>query len=217
MADQSIACPSCGKKIPLTKALRADIEASVRDDYDRRLQTELEKARTQAAEDAAKQAAGELVLLQEELKAQTAALEKARALELAVRRRERELERQQEELDLTLERRLDDERKRIAEEAQARLVEQQRLKDAEKERQLADMRRQIEDLERRAEQGSQQLQGEAGEAELESSLRAAFPWDDITAVAQGVRGADLHQIVIDTRGLRAGAILCGWWVVSGGW
>jgi hypothetical protein len=69
------------------------------------------------------------------------------------------------------------------------------------------MRRQIEDLKRKAEQGSQQLQGEAGEAELESSLRAAFPWDDITAVAQGVRGADLHQIVIDTRGLRAGAIL----------
>jgi hypothetical protein len=207
MADQSIACPSCGKKIPLTKALRADIEASVRDDYDRRLQTELEQARTQAAAEAAKQAAGELVLLKNELAEQGEELKKARALELAMRKRERDLERQQEELDLTLERRLDDERKRIGEEAQARLVEQHRLKDAEKERQLADMRRQIEDLKRRAEQGSQQLQGEVGEAELESSLRATFPWDDITAVAQGIRGADLHQIVIDTRGLRAGAIL----------
>jgi hypothetical protein len=207
MADQSIACPSCGKKIPLTKALRADIEASVRDDYDRRLHAELEQARTQAAAEAAKQAAGELVLLKNELAEQGEELKKARALELAMRKRERDLERQQEELDLTLERRLGDERKRIAEEAQARLVEQHRLKDAEKERQLADMRRQIEDLKRKAEQGSQQLQGEAGEAELESSLRAAFPWDDITAVAQGVRGADLHQIVIDTRGLRAGAIL----------
>jgi hypothetical protein len=207
MTDQSIACPSCGKKIPLTKALRADIEASVRDDYDRRLHAELEQARTQAAAEAAKQAAGELVLLKNELAEQGEELKKARALELAMRKRERDLERQQEELDLTLERRLGDERKRIAEEAQARLVEQHRLKDAEKERQLADMRRQIEDLKRKAEQGSQQLQGEAGEAELESSLRAAFPWDDITAVAQGVRGADLHQIVIDTRGLRAGAIL----------
>jgi DNA repair exonuclease SbcCD ATPase subunit len=110
MADQSIACPSCGKKIPLTKALRADIEASVRDDYDRRLQTELEQARTQAAAEAAKQAAGELVLLKNELAEQGEELKKARALELAMRKRERDLERQQEELDLTLERRLGDER-----------------------------------------------------------------------------------------------------------
>ncbi len=69
------------------------------------------------------------------------------------------------------------------------------------------MRRQIEDLKRKAEQGSQQLQGEAGEAELEAALRAAFPYDDIVPVAQGVRGADVHQVVIDSRGARCGAIL----------
>jgi hypothetical protein len=102
---------------------------------------------------------------------------------------------------------LANERERLVEEAQARLLEEHRMKDAEKDRQLTDMRRQIADLKRRAEQGSQQLQGEAGESELESTLRGSFPMDDVQGIAQGVRGADIHQIVIDARGARCGAIL----------
>jgi hypothetical protein len=207
MAEPSIACPSCGNKIPLTKALRADIEASVKDDYDRRLRAEVDQVRQQVARDAERKAAREVAELQVELKAQADELDKARALELTMRRRERELERLQADLELTVARKLDDERARIVEEAQTDLAERHRLKDAEKERQLSDMRRQIEDLKRKAEQGSQQLQGETGEAELEGSLRTAFPWDDIAPVAQGVRGADLHQGVLDARGTRCGAIL----------
>jgi hypothetical protein len=145
--------------------------------------------------------------LREQVAEQGRALEEARRQELALRKRERELERQQQEVELTVARQLDDERRRIAEEAQSRLAEEHRLKDLEKERQLADMRRQIEDLKRRAEQGSQQLQGEAIEGELEAVLRDACRTDDIQPVAQGIRGADLHHIVHDPRGVRAGAIL----------
>jgi hypothetical protein len=124
-----------------------------------------------------------------------------------VRKRERELERKQQDLELTIERKLEDERNRIVLETQARATEQHRLKDAEKERQLTDMRRQIEDLKRKAEQGSQQIQGEAGEGALESLLRANFPSDEISAIGQGIRGADVHQVVIDPRGRKSGAIL----------
>jgi hypothetical protein len=207
MVEQSIACPSCGHTIPLTRALRADIERAVKRDFEQQLRAEVEQARAAAAREAEQRSAAELAGLQDELRVQALALEQARALELAMRRRERELERLQQEVELTIERRLDEERRRVAEEAAARLAEQHRLKDAEKERQLADMRRQIEDLKRRAEQGSQQLQGEAGEAELEADLRAAFPWDEIAPVPQGVRGADLHQTVADARGGAAGTLL----------
>jgi hypothetical protein len=72
---------------------------------------------------------------------------------------------------------------------------------------LADMRRQIEDLKRKADQGSQQLQGEAGEDALESILRSHFPSDDISAIGQGLRGADIHQVIVDPRGVRPGSIL----------
>ena len=43
------------------------------------------------------------------------------------------------------------------------------MKDAEKDKQINDMRRQIEDLKRRADQGSQQAQGEIQELELEKN------------------------------------------------
>jgi hypothetical protein len=159
MVEQFIACPSCGKQIPLTHALRADIEASLRSEFEDR---------------------------------ERALANEARNAELAMLKRERELEK---------------ERSRVVSETQDRMVEEQRLKDAEKERQLSDMRRQIEDLKRRADQGSQQLQGEAGEGELEASLRGSFPHDEINGIAQGVRGADIHQIVRDTRGGACGSIL----------
>jgi hypothetical protein len=218
MADQSIACPSCGKKIPLTRALRADIEASLKSEFDereRRLREQFEAEREQALarleKDAATKAdqrlAQELSGLKDQLRDQAKDLEEARRVELTLRRRERDLERKHADLEVTIARTLDQERTKLVAETQARLSDEHRLKDAEKERQLADMRRQIEDLRRKADQGSQQLQGEAGEDRLEAILRDAFPMDDINGIGQGVRGADVHQIVSDTRGAGCGAIL----------
>jgi len=174
MVDQSIACPSCGKQIPLTRALRAEIEASLRSEFEER---------------------------------ESALLAEARRSELAVLKREQDLQKKQADVDVIVARKIADERRRVVSETQERMAEEHRLKDAEKDRQLSDMRRQIEDLKRRADQGSQQLQGEAGEGELENALRAAFPADEVTGIGQGVRGADIHQIVRDVRGGRCGAIL----------
>jgi len=222
MADQSITCPSCRKKIPLTRALRADIEASLKQQFDEtlqeqereqrakyesRLEEDLQRAQADGAKKAEKRVAQELAGLKNQVKDQAKDLEEARRLELSMRKREREFERKQQELELTVAREIDKERTRLVTETQERLADDHRLKDAEKERQLGDMRRQIEDLKRKAEQGSQQLQGEAGEGELESLLRANFPSDEISAIGQGVRGADVHQVVIDPRGRKSGAIL----------
>ena len=218
MADQSITCPSCGKKIPLTRALRAEIESTVKEqfeererqlsaEYERRLEEDLQQAEKRAAKEAEKKAAQELADLRDQLEEQAKDLEDARRVELAMRKRERELERQHADLEVTIARQLDHERATLVADTQDRLRDEHRLKDAEKERQLTDMRRQIEDLKRKAEQGSQQLQGEVGEGELESILRGSFPSDDISGIGQGIRGADVHQIVIDSRGVSCGAIL----------
>ncbi len=62
------------------------------------------------------------------------------------------------------------------------------------------MQRQIEDLKRRAEQGSQQLQGEVQELELEALLTTKFPRDTIQPVAKGEFGGDvLHRVFGPTR------------------
>src|SRR3984893_3033675 len=222
LADQSISCPSCGKKIPLTRALRTEIEASLKqqfDDtlherecalrakYDSQREEDLRRAQKDATKQAEKKVSQELAGLKDQVKEQAKDLEDARRLELSMRKRERELERKQEDIELTIVREMDKERNRLVTETQERVADEHRLKDAEKERQFADMRRQIEDLKRKAEQGSQQLQGEAGEAELESLLRANFPSDEMNAIGLGIRGADVHQIVLDARGRKSGAIL----------
>jgi hypothetical protein len=213
-----IACPSCGKKIPLTRALRADIEASLKEEFDEReraLREQLEARREQdiervekdAAKKAEKKLAQELAGLKDQVKEQAREIDEARRVELALRKRERELEKKQADLEVTVARTLDQERVKLVAETQARLCDEHRMKDAEKERQLSDMRRQIEDLRRKADQGSQQIQGEAGEDRLEAILVDAFPMDHISGIGQGVRGADLHQVVVDNRGTKCGAIL----------
>ncbi len=69
------------------------------------------------------------------------------------------------------------------------------------------MQRQIEDLKRKAEQGSQQLQGEALELELETNLKTKFPFDNIEPVAKGEFGGDVLQAVVSQTGQVCGAIL----------
>ena len=221
-AEPTIACPTCGNEIPLTQGLRADIEGSLRDEFESTLaarerdlqasyQRAIEETRRSAEREVAarteKKLAQDLADLREQLTEQARELDAARQIERDLRKRERDLERKQADLELTVERTLAGERERLVAETEQRLLDEHRLKDGEKERQLADMRRQIEDLKRKADQGSQQLQGEAGEFELEAVLREKFPLDEVTGVSQGIRGADIHQAVVDARGVRAGSIL----------
>ena len=218
MADQSIACPSCGKRIPLTRALRAEIETSLkaefgererelREEFERKLEADRERVEKEAAKKIEKKLGQEVAGLKDQLKDQARELDDARRVELALRKREQALERKQADLEVSIARGLAEEREKLVTETKDRLADEHRLKDSEKERQLADMRRQIEDLKRKADQGSQQLQGEAGEDQLEGILRNAFPMDDISGIGQGVRGADILHVVVDSRGARRGAIL----------
>lgn len=59
---------------------------------------------------------------------------------------------------------------------------------------------------RKAEQGSQQTQGEILELDVESSLRERFPGDDLVEVSKGVRGVDVIQAVRSPSGRKAGTI-----------
>jgi hypothetical protein len=91
----------------------------------------------------------------------------------------------------------------------ARLEAEEALKAkvTEKETQIAGMQRQIEELRRKAEQGSQQLQGEALEIELEFLLRSRFPRDLIEPVAKGEFGGDVVHRVLGPGGQTCGSIL----------
>jgi hypothetical protein len=69
------------------------------------------------------------------------------------------------------------------------------------------MRKQIEDLKRRAEQGSQQSQGEVQELELEKEISQLFPVDNVKPVPKGLKGADVIQEVLTNSGNLCGIII----------
>jgi len=173
----------------------------------RQVEAERRKLREAALKEAEERLRVELTDLRARLEEQGAKLRQAQEAELALRKKERELEAARESLELEVARRLDQERKRVAQEAAQRAAEQERLKLTEKEELIESLRRQIEELKQRAEQGSMQLQGEALELDLERALRRAFPADEIFEVKKGQHGADIQQRVRAGSGLDCGQIL----------
>ena len=149
----------------------------------------------------------ELVELQEILQQRNNKLEEAQKAQADLIRKQRELDDAMRELDLTVEKRLQESIALVRQKAKQEAEDGLRLKVSEKEEQIASMQRQIEELKRRADQGSQQLQGEVLELELETTLRLKFPLDSIEPVAKGEFGGDVLQRVMGPLGQWCGAIL----------
>ncbi|GJL90909.1 DUF2130 domain-containing protein [Hyphococcus sp.] len=167
---------------------------------------EAEKARRKVANELESKQ-GELTELQQILDGQNKKLEEAQKVQAELLRKQRELDDAKRELELTIETRvqenLADARKKAKAETEAEIG----LKVSEKEEQIASMKRQIEELKRKAEQGSQQLQGEVLELELEALLQAKFPVDTIEPVAKGEFGGDVLHRVTGPYEQACGAIL----------
>ena len=153
------------------------------------------------------QKAREINTLQEVLKQRDAKLAEAQKAQAELIRKERELDDAKRELDLTIEKRVQADLSSERDKAKKEAEEELKLKVMEKDQTITAMQRQIEDLKRRAEQGSQQLQGEVQELELEALLAAKFPRDTIQPVAKGEFGGDvLHRVFGPTNQL-CGTIL----------
>lgn len=69
------------------------------------------------------------------------------------------------------------------------------------------MQKQIEELKRKAEQGSEQLQGEVQELVLENLLHSKFPDDLIEPVPKGEHGGDVLRKVVNQLGQQCGTII----------
>ena len=181
MAGQTtIVCPHCKTEFPLTDALSHEYEIKA----EAKIKQELEMAmkdKTNEVEELRKQNKN----LQEQL--------------LELNKSIRELTRSNEQRDLEYQKRLTIEEEKIKQES--------KLKEAEKEKVIADLKLALEDAQKKAAQGSQQTQGEVQELILEEFLQKEFPNDQISPVAKGVRGGDVVQVVCDKNGRGCGKIL----------
>ncbi len=236
VTEPTISCPNCRSEIKLTESLAAPIVEATRRDYERRIaQKEAECSRREAslaeqveqrlnaeraaliAEESRKarmllaadldHRSREVQHLSAALKAQEQKLVAAQRAQLDFLQKERALADQQRELELTVEKRIQEGLALARSRARLEAEEELKLRVLEKEQTIASMQKQIEELRRRAEQGSQQLQGEVQELELELRLGQRFPFDRIEPVRKGEHGGDVLQRVCNQQGGECGAIL----------
>lgn len=198
------------KALELEESQRQAIERA-RLETEERLRKESEEMTRTLIAQAEQQIRAAVALEKQQLEArlaeERAKLEEAQKAELALRQKAEALERQARELDLELARRLDAKKAEWEAELRRALATEQDLKLKEKEKQIEDMKRVIDELKHKSQLGSQELQGEVLELDIQAQLERQFPHDEIQPVPKGVSGADLIHTVIDGAGRACGKIV----------
>ena len=150
-------------------------------------------------------------LLEQNNKDNEEKLKLARQRELEFLKMQQELKQKENEIEIQLQKMLLEERSKLTDIIRKEEGERTQLKETEfqlrlkeKDEQLEAQRKLAEEMRRRAEQGSMQSQGESQELLLEELLRSSFPFDLISEVGKGVKGADCIQTVRNNLGQECG-------------
>lgn len=149
----------------------------------------------------------ELSDLQEALKSKDKKLTEAQSAQAEYVKKQRALDDEKREIELTIEKRVTDEQDRIRIQARQEIENSMTLKLREKDEAITQIKKQLLEAQRKADQGSQQLQGEVQELELEEMLKTNFPNDIIEAVPKGEYGGDILQRVFNDEKQEVGTIL----------
>ena len=204
LKDIACKCPKCGKPFALGDALeeqaveqvRAELAALNNEDVEARINSEKARALNEGKNLAIKESLAQATAKQKEL---DNAMEELNAVRLVQVEKDSEITklRNQQEAAIAL-----------------KLAEKKSQWDAEKISTETALKLQIQQLtddlrkaSERAEQGSTQRQGEAGELAIEETLEHMFPRDEVIEVKKGQRGADCILLVKNSMGRSVGKIL----------
>lgn len=231
-----ITCPQCQYKIPFTEALSREAEKKYHslieaektklqeqqkqaqeerkrliDLSKKRIEEERDKALKEAEQKLKEQARKEIELELQDKTNETQELQKQnkqfQEQILEMNKIMRQMQTKHEQMELDLEKKLAQEQEKLKEEIRKKATEEHRLKYLEQEKRIQDALKLADDYKRKLEQGSQQMQGEIKELDLELMLKQEFPHDEIKEVPKGIRGADIIQIVKNQFGKNAGTIV----------
>lgn len=145
--------------------------------------------------------------MEEVLKARDEKLAEAQKAQAEFMRLQRELEDAKREMDLEIQKRVSDELTDIRLKARKEAEDSLNLKIAEKDEIISSMQKKVQELQQKADQTSQQLQGEVLELELEELLRSKFIYDTIEPVPKGITGGDVIHRVHTQNGTCCGTII----------
>jgi hypothetical protein len=229
MSNYTVTCPKCQHSFEPTDAIRDEIEKELRGkmtDWQKKKEEETAqllaeqktKLQNELTEQLKKNISGEyehkLKLMQDNEANMSKQVNEFRQKELEFLKQVQAIQAKEAELELELQRKLNTERESLKAQIQKEEAERLSIKDQEHvlkvkelEKQLEDQRKLAEEMRRKAEQGSMQMQGEVQELLLEELLKTSFPFDQISEVGKGVRGADCIQLVRNSLGQEAGKII----------
>ena len=232
----TIKCPNCTHEFPLENAVSEEYKKELREQmiaYKRQKEEELirkqaewkelqqmreKELQQKLQEDIRKTITtdfeNKLRLLEQNNKDSEEKLKLARQKELEFLQKEQALKNKEAEIEINIQKQLQREREKLGEDI--RKIEEQKIatreseyqmKLKELEKQLNDQKKLAEEMRRKADQGSMKLQGDAQELALREALSLSFPFDEITEVSVGVRGADCIQTVRNNFGQECGKII----------
>lgn len=153
-----------------------------------KLQESLKKEMTQEYQES-------LNALQKELEEKSNQVKELNLSKVEIEKLKREKEEIESKIKAQEQERLAKEMASFKEKIYKEIESQNELRFREKEQQLEGLKKQLQDAQRKAELGSQQLQGEVQELAIEEYLQAQFPLDDIVEIKKGALGGDCVQIV----------------------
>lgn len=223
--NTSIICPNCNTSFEPTDAIAQSVREQVQQEFrvkwveaqkkkDEEFKEREMQIQQQLRKNIAEEFDGQLKYFQKLLSERDEKLKAASSKEMELLELKDKLMAQEKEMELQLKRAIIDERAKLQESLRKDEEERQRLRDQEYqmrvkelEKQLEDQRKLAEEMKRKAEQGSMQLQGEVQELALEALLRNTFPFDVVSEVGKGVRGADCIQTVRNNFGQECGKII----------
>ena len=165
------------------------------------------KAQIDAKAKALQEFDNEKKALAEELLEKDNKINEFRTQELELRKQKRAMEEQQANMEIELQRKLEAERTKMIDQISASESARFSMIEAEYKKKIEDALKTNEDLTRKLNQGSQQLQGEVLELELEHVLSNSFLHDQIEEVKKGQRGADVLHTVHTQYGIACGKII----------
>lgn len=230
MSNKStIKCPNCSHEFEATDAFRDEVQKDLNakakewqakkeeefrkkeEGFQKELAESLAKQKTIIEEGIRKSIAGDfeakLKMLAETNASNEEKLKEARQKELDFLRKEQVLKDKEGEMEISLQKKLNEERVAIAQNIQKQEQEKVSFKMKEFEKQIDDQKKLIDEMKRKAEQGSMQTQGEVMELALEELLKNSFPFDEIEEVAKGIKGADCIQHVRNSQAQPCGKII----------
>lgn len=210
----TVTCPKCQHKFSIDDALVPQI-AEAKEEFRQKMiawQKETsEKIQKNTEErlkkEILKENEQELKILKEQNIKQAEELAKTKELELEIRKEKNKLDEEKKDFELKVQRQLDEERKNIQEKTETELNEKFHLREKDKDQMIESLKKSLDEAQRKANQGSQQMQGEVLELELEELLRKTFPLDEILPVGKGINGADVIQKVRGITGQICGTII----------